>query len=141
MATDVLPEANAQSMSSLVGGIVNDAQDLIKQQMALLKHDIRADIRQAKEGLTSLAIGGAVTGLGIVHLSLMLVYLLNWLAPSLPLWACFGSIGGIVTVAGAALAYAGVQRLSAMNPLPEQSVEAFKENVQWTTKPNNSVSR
>jgi len=29
----------------------------------------------------------------------------------------------------------GVQRFRSFNPLPDQSVEAFKENVRWMTTP------
>ena len=44
------PNGGTTSLTALVAGIVNDAQELLKQQVALLKHDVRQDIRQAKEG-------------------------------------------------------------------------------------------
>ena len=68
MATNVPPSSEA-SVTSLVSGIIHDAEELIKQQAALLKHDIRAEIRQTKEALTSLALGGAIMGLGMFLLT------------------------------------------------------------------------
>jgi len=129
------------SLTGLVTGIVNDAQELIKQQVALLKHDIRSDIRQAKEGFTSLAIGGGIAALGAVLLSFMLVHLFYWLVPAVPLWGWFAIVGGLITVIGVILIYAGVRRISELNPLPENTVEAMRENLRWTTKPSASASR
>jgi hypothetical protein len=129
------------SMTMLVTGIINDAQDLLKQQSILLKHELRNDIRQTKEAATSLVTGGVVSFVGLLLLSLMLVHLLNWIAPSWPLWTCYALVGGLVTAAGLIAAYAGLQKFHDLNPLPEQSVQAMKENLQWTTTRNSFGSR
>jgi hypothetical protein len=133
--------ATGGSISSLVGGIVEDAQQLFKQQLALLKHDIRTDVRQVKEATISLAAGGAIAALGILHLSVGIVLLLNWLVPALPLWAWFLIAGGLVTLIGGILAYAGIRRFAELNPLPENSVHALRENMRWTTRPTSSANR
>jgi len=140
-SAEALPPAGETSVTSLVTGIVNDAQELLKQQVALLKHDIRSDIRQAKEALTSLAVGGATAALGAILLSFMLVHLLYWLVPAVPLWGWFGIVGAAVTIIGAILIYAGVRRMTELNPLPENTVEAMRENLRWTTRPSTSGSR
>jgi hypothetical protein len=129
------------SVTSLVTGIVSDAQELLKQQVALLKHDIRSDIRQAKEALISLAVGGAIAALGAVLLSFMLVHLLYWLVPAVPLWGWFGIVGATVTITGVILVYTGVRRFTESNPLQENTLEAMRENLQWTTRPSTSGSR
>jgi hypothetical protein len=150
MATNVPPRCRADeadssgaatSVTSLVAGIVSDAQELLKQQVALLKHDIRWDIRQAREALTSLAIGGAIAALGAILLCFMVVHLLFWLVPAVPLWGWFGIVGAAVTITGVILIFAGVRRMTELNPLPENSVEAMRENLQWTTRPSISGSR
>jgi hypothetical protein len=136
-----LAPAGETSVTSLVAGIVSDAQELLKQQVALLKHDIRSDIRHAKEALISLAVGGVIAALGVVLLSFMLVYLLFWLVPAIPLWGCFGIVGAAVTIIGAILIYTGVRRFTESNPLQENTLEAMRENLQWTTRPSTSGSR
>src|SRR2546430_1801900 len=92
-APEPLPPGGATSVTSLVTGIVSDAQELLKQQVALLKHDVRSDIRQAKEALTSLAIGGAIPALGAILLCFMLVHFMYWLVPAVPLWGWFAIVG------------------------------------------------
>jgi len=135
------PDGGTTSLTALVAGIVNDAQELIKQQVALLKHDVRQDIRQAKEALASVAIGGAIAALGAVLLAFMLVHLLFWLVPAVPLWGWFGIVGGAVAVLGVILIYTGVRRFTEMQPLPDTTVEALRENLRWTARPSTSTSR
>ncbi|OAI50618.1 hypothetical protein AYO44_17625 [Planctomycetaceae bacterium SCGC AG-212-F19] len=139
-APAVVP-ADETSLTTLVSGIVTDAQELLKQQVALLKHDIRSEIRQTKEAVTALAVGGAIAALGAILLAFMVVHLLFWLVPAVPLWGWFAIVGAAVTVAGVILIYAGVRRFSEFHPLPENTVAALRENLRWTTRPSTSGSR
>ena len=144
MATEG-PLNSETSMTTLVTGIIHDVQDPMKQQMTLLKVDLRNDLRQTKEAMTSLVIGGIVVGLGGILLSLVLVHALHE-GFGLPLWGSHAIVGGLITTIGLTLVYAGTKRLQDLNPLPEQSVEAMKENVRWetrnsTTTPTPSVNR
>jgi len=132
-ANDVGPPE--RSVTTLVSGIIADAQQLIQQQFTMFRQEIRDDLRKAKEGALSLAAGVGISLAGGVLLLLMLPLLLNWAAPELPLWACFGILGGVLVTLGGALVYAGVKKLESFNPLSDQSVQTMKENLQWTTNP------
>jgi uncharacterized membrane protein YqjE len=123
----------ASSMTSLVGGIIGDAQELITQQLTLFRSEIREEFRKAQEAAILLAIGIGVLLIGVLILELMLPLLLNWLWPAVPLWACFAVIGGIHTVAGIILLVVAIKQFRAVHAVPEQSVEALRENLQWTT--------
>ncbi|HEV3143804.1 MAG TPA: phage holin family protein [Gemmataceae bacterium] len=123
----------AASMTSLVGGIIDDAQELITQQLTLFRTEIKMELRKAQEAAIILAIGAAVLLMGVFILELMLPLLLNWIWPAVPLWVCFAIIGGIHTIAGAILLYVAIQQFRSVHAVPERSVEALKENLQWTT--------
>src|SRR5262249_56859778 len=99
MATD-LRTAPEPSVTALVTGMVNDAEELVKQEMALLKHEVKEDIRKTKEAVLSLALGLGITLIGSLLLCLMLPLLLNWAVPDLPLWVCFGIVGAVITALG-----------------------------------------
>jgi len=133
MATDV---SNDTSVTHLVTGIIDDAQHLLKQQAELLKADIRKDLRQAKEVGIAMITAGALLGSGGILLLFMLVHLLSWAIPDLPLWGSFGIVGGVLAIAGGIVFYRGQEKLETLNPLPEQSAEAMKENLQWKTNRN-----
>jgi len=131
---DVIPQPEQASVTALVSGIVADAQELFKQQIALLRAEVRADLQKTREAVVSLAAGLAVAVVGALLLTVMLVAVLHE-AAGLSWWASFGIVGGVFAAAGAGLVFAGVNRFRSFNPLPDQSVEAFKENLRWMTNP------
>jgi len=134
MAVETKPE-NDVSVTSLVSGIISDAQDLFKQQFELLKHDVREDIRKAKDASLMLVCGLSCSLVGLLLLGLTLAHLLAWAVPTLPLWACYGICGGVLAAVGGGLSYAGLSKFETVDPVPRASAEALKENVQWITNP------
>ena len=134
MAND-LHTGTEPGLSHLVTGIINDVQELLKQQLNLFRQEIKDDARKTKEAVISLSAGIGVLVLGVILLSLMLVFLLHWAFDVLPLWLCFGIIGGLMLLGGGALLYAGKRKLASFNPLPDQSVGALRENVRWIMNP------
>lgn len=123
------------SLTGLVTGIVNDAQELVKQQFALFKHEVKEDLRKTMQAAIALGVGVAVALVGGLSMWLALVFLLFWAFPVVPLWGWFAIVGFLFLVAGALLFYAGKAKLESFNPLPDESAEALKENVQWIMKP------
>jgi hypothetical protein len=141
MATEVHNHAEP-SLSSLLGGIVNDVQDLVKQQFKLARHEIEADLRKSKEGASILALGVGFVLLGAIMLCLMLAHLMHWLASpstmdpaSLPLWACHAIVGAVLLVPGGFLIVAGKKKIEQINPVQNPATQALQENVQWMTNP------
>jgi Putative Actinobacterial Holin-X, holin superfamily III len=123
------------SVTQLLNGIITDAQKLIKQQLTLLRHEVKEDLHKTKEAGLSLISGTMIVLVGCILLSFMLVELLAWTAPALPLWVSYGTVGAPITVLGVALFCAGVRKLNSINPLPDQTVQALKETVRWKTNP------
>jgi hypothetical protein len=134
MATDTYAPPDERSVTSLVSGIVNDAQTLMQQQLALFREEIRGDLRKTKEAVTALVAGVAVAALAVGPLVFLFVALLHELA-LWPWWASALTVGVVLAIVGGALIAMGVQRFRSFNPLPDQSVEALKENLQWIKNP------
>jgi len=133
MATNLQTDPGP-GVGELVSGIVQDAQELIGQQLALFKQEMRQDLKKAREGVGLLAVAAGILLVGSMLLGLMLVHLLHWLAPSLPEWSCYGIVGGVLAGAGAFLAWQGREKLGQV--VPEQTAKALEENLEWKTKPN-----
>lgn len=129
MATEVEPDR--QSVSELVGGIIDDAQKLMRQQLDLfqveLKHDARRYLTESVWLVASLV---ACLAGGIVLL-MALGYFLAWLWPALTLAGGLAISGGLVTVIGATTAYFTIQKIQTLDPPLDQAVEGLKENIQW----------
>src|SRR5438128_1115670 len=122
------------SITGLVKGILHDLQVLIRQQLALFKHEIKQNLQKSRQAIMLLAAGIGIAAVGGVLLCFMLVYLLAWAFTVLPLWVCFLIVGALCCAAGGGLLFAGINTLKSVT-VPEQSIEALKENVQWMRNP------
>jgi sterol desaturase/sphingolipid hydroxylase (fatty acid hydroxylase superfamily) len=122
------------SVAALLAGIVNDVQELLKQQLALFKHELRRDVERTKEVALSLSVAVPLLLLGGFMLGMMLVALLHEVA-GLPWWGSFGIIGGAMFLIGVGLALLARQRMEEFKPVSDPAAEALKENLEWTTKP------
>jgi len=132
---DRIQTSSEPSVTSLLSGIVNDAQELIKQQLLLFKHELKDDVTRTKEALPSLGAGAAFAMTTLILLGLTLANLLNWLAPEhLPLWGCYAIVTVVFGVVGCALLYFASKTIESLG-MSRQAAEATKENLEWTTKP------
>ena len=127
------------SVTSLVSGIVTDAQELIKQQLLLFKHELKEDVTRTKEALPALGAGVALAMTALIlfalTLSLLLYWLVNPLPPAnLPLWVCFGIFTVVFGVAGCCLLYFASKTIESLG-MSRQALNATEENLEWTTKP------
>jgi uncharacterized membrane protein len=120
----------APSMASLVGGIIHDAERLVRQEVLLARRELQVEFDKAKYAGVSLAAGAGLAMLGAVFLCLMLVFLLHDLA-NLSLWAGFLIVGGVLALAGVVMLVAGARQLSHVSLVPPQTAETLQENVQW----------
>lgn len=132
MLTTEQRNVSEPGVTKLVGSIIDDVQELFKAQLDLFRAEVQDDMRRTKEASILLFAGGLVLLLGGIFLGLTAVYFLNWMFPDLPLWGAFGIVAGVLAVAGVVMAMVGKDKFAAFNPLPDKSVEALKENLQWT---------
>jgi hypothetical protein len=140
MANEVHAPPDEASMGSLLRGIINDVGDLIRQEIRFARTEIKSDASKAIRAALSLAIAAGVSCLGVILVALMLVYLVHWLSlpvgtnpdpATIPLWGCFGIVAAVFLVVGAGLGYLGIKSFQRNNPLPDQTAQSIKENVEW----------
>src|SRR5438874_8293974 len=103
---DRIPADTAPSMSSLLGGIANDLQTLVRQEIALAKTEALREWDKAKTAAGSMAAGVATLAVGGLLLLLAVVCVLHE-PVGLPWWASFLIVGGVLTVLGLVLFFTG----------------------------------
>ena len=123
----------APSFVSLVSGIANDAKDLLLQEMALTKLEVKYELRKAKTAAIALGIGVGAIAAGGILLALMLVHLLDALT-LVPLWGCYGIVGIGLVALGGLLVATGKTKVEELEAVPQQPVQRMKESAQWLTK-------
>ena len=127
MATDTRQPASSD-LSRLAEGTIRDIETLIGQHFDLLKTEMKQELAKARDaavdvgaGVGAVAVGGALGTLALVHLLQRVT--------RLPLWACYGAVGGSLGLLGAASIAAGVRRASDLNLVPRQTAEVLKEEL------------
>jgi len=126
MADNVQTEG-PPNMAGLVGGIITDAQKLIRQEITLARSELYQEWNKTKDAALSLAAGGAVAFVGVLLLAFMLVHLLAWAAPTLPLWVDYLIVGGAFALIGGGLLFRGITKANEVQVPPPQTVESLKE--------------
>lgn len=128
------------SFVSLVRGIASDAKDLLMQEAALTKLEVQRELRKAKTAAIALGIGIGTFAIGGILLMLMLVHVLDALTV-VPLWGCYGIVGGVLVVIGGVLVATGRTKAEALDVVPQPTVARIKESAQWLTKQTTSNRR
>lgn len=136
MPDNVHTADGSPSMTSLVGGIIGDAEKLIRQEVALARQEIKADVNKAVGVALTFGVALVVSIIGSWMVCLMLVHLLHTLSGShddaaIPLWGCFGIVALVFMATGVALFYVAKSKAARIDVIPRQTVETMKENVQW----------
>lgn len=117
-----------QSLGELFSRVTSDVTTLVREEMQLAKVEMKQELRTAGKagGLLS---GGALTG----YLSLLFasVALALGLSTFLWDWLAFLIVGVLYAIAAAVLVAKGRKSAQQIDPVPQQTVETLKEDVQW----------
>jgi hypothetical protein len=127
------PTEHAPSLATLVGGLVEDTQQLVRQEAALARHEIQAEWDKTKQGAALLGVALAFLALVGVLFAFTLVKLLYQYVLPHDEWACFAIITVLFAVCGGLLYFAARERFEQIHLPPRQSVESIRADVQAVT--------
>jgi hypothetical protein len=122
-------EPNTHSIPELIRSLLQDTRDLIREEIALARAEIREDIGAAQT--VGIAFGSAAFAglLGATLLGIaiggLLAYLFGW-----PSWAGYGLVAVLLLVGAFVLVRYGRGQLGKVRALPK-TTETVKENLAW----------
>jgi len=116
---------NQPGVASLVGGLIQDTQTLIRQEVALARRELQDEWTKTKMAVAMLGIAAAVCGLAVMLLSFCLV---NALEIVLPAWASFLIVGGAYALIGGLLMAGGIYKINEIRLVP-QTTESVRRDV------------
>jgi hypothetical protein len=117
-------------LMDLVSGILQDFKTLMRQEVQLLRDEVKLELSKAARAASGFGIGVALAAVGGLFLLLMLVHGLHeWTA--LPLWVSYGLIGGFLVGIGIALIVRAQSLAGSVDAMPRRTLYAMKGNVQW----------
>jgi hypothetical protein len=125
------------SVSDLISGLVSDAQQLVHREIDLAKREVAIEVDKVKQGVIALGIGAGVAVIGALLLGHMLVHLVQDLT-GLSLWVSYLIVGGLFAIIGGLLLMRGIKRMQDVDPVPHETIESVRKDVQWIKEQNPS---
>jgi hypothetical protein len=122
-------KTNDNSLADTLRSIVQDAQGLIRAEIALARAEIREEVARARNGVAMIAAAAVTAVIGLVLLLTAAAWGLSeglgW-----PVWAGFAVVTAVVILAAAVLAYLGRKQFTGERHMP-RTVDTMKETMQW----------
>jgi hypothetical protein len=128
MATPTDDKRNA-STAELVKELSREVSQLVREEIALAKAEMTEKGKHARIG-TGMLSGAAALGLAAVggSMAFLMLVLDSWM----PGWLAALIVTIVYAAAAAVLALRGKERISlTAPPVPTQTIESVKEDVQW----------
>lgn len=122
-----------ESLGSLVRGILTDVRQLLREEVALARVELREQAGRAKAAAASLGAAAAALAIGgiflLVAVAVAIADLMNW-----PVWTGFLIVALLLSVGGFVMFSSGRRRLRTVHAVPEETVSTLKENSEWIAK-------
>lgn len=125
--------AHHDSIGGLLRGILTDVRELLREELALARLEMREQANRARLAIAMLAAAAVALALGAIFL---LIAMANGIADVFewPVWAGYLVVALLLAIGGAVGLSAGRQRLKNVRPVPQETVATLKENSQWIAK-------
>jgi hypothetical protein len=125
MATRV--EAD-RSVGQLLGDVTRELQALVRKEFELAKAETKEELQKAAAAGKGFGVAGLMGYLALVMLSFAAAWALTAIMPTG--WAFF-AVGVVFASIAVVMALKGRRELQKFRPVPDETVETLKEDVQW----------
>jgi Na+/melibiose symporter-like transporter len=117
-----------RSVGQLLGDVTRELQALVRKELELARAETREELQRAGAAGKRFGVAGLAGYLAVVMLSFAAAWALTALMPTG--WAFF-AVGVVLAAVAAAMALQGRRRLREFHPVPQETAETLKEDVQW----------
>ena len=117
-----------RTVPELLGNIVDNIQQIIRSEFRLAKAELQEKASRASKPAITLGAGFLFGLYGLGFLLLAAVYALSTIMAA-GLAALI--VGGVLALVSIVLVTSSTNKLKALNPAPEKTIQTLQENVQW----------
>ena len=138
-AVDNGQDLREQPAGELLKQLASETTTLVRQELELAKAEMREKGRKAGPGF---GMWGAAGVMGLAALGALTAFFILALDGALPNWAAALIVAAVYGAVAGFLYTRGKQRVDeAGSPVPEQTIQTVKEDVEWAKHPTKSASR
>jgi uncharacterized membrane protein YqjE len=124
-------------VGELLKQLANETTTLVKQELELAKTEMREKAEKAGPGF---GMWGAAGAIGLLAAGALTACLILALDAAMPAWLAALIIALIYAAIAGVLYLRGKQRVEeAGKPVPEQTIDSVKEDVQWAKRQTTSA--
>src|SRR5690606_14511781 len=121
--------ARARSLSELLRSVASDAAQLVRQEIALARAEVRRTLSGVAGAVARLAVGAGLGSVGGVVVLVAVIILLGELLGSY--WLSALIVGAALLLGGGLIAFSGVRKLRAIDPTPRATLESVRTTAYW----------
>jgi uncharacterized membrane protein YqjE len=140
LATSNEPQAadlRERPVGELLKQLANETTTLVRQELELAKAEMREKAGKAGMGVGMWGAAGVAALLALGSLTAFVILALDGAMPN---WLAALIVGLVYAAIAGLLYFRGKRRVEeAGSPVPEQTVETLKEDVQWAKHPTTSA--
>lgn len=131
---DLRPKRPELSLGELFGKLTADVGELFRKEVQLAKLETKEEATRAGKAAGMLGGAAAVGYLAAILLSFALVWALSEV---MHIAIAFLLVGAVYAVAAIVLFSKGKERMTHVQPVPDQTVATLKEDVEWAKAQRN----
>ena len=117
-----------RSVGQLLGDVTKELQALVRKELDLAKAETKEELQRAGAAGKRFGVAGLAGYLAVVMLSFAASWALTAVMPTG--WAFF-AVGAVLGLVAAAMVLQGRRQLREFHPVPQETAETLKEDVQW----------
>jgi uncharacterized membrane protein YqjE len=121
------PEDN-RSMGELLSEMTSEVSQLFRAEIELAKTEAKEEAQKAARAGAMFGAGGFAGYLAIIMLSFAAAWALTAVIPD---GLAFLVVGVVYAAVAAVLFLLGRSRMQEFNPVPQETVETLKEDMEW----------
>ena len=139
MAERTNDDLRDRPIGELLRQLSQETTTLVRQELELAKAEVREKGRKAGPGIGMVGAAGVV---GLLALGALTAFLILALDGAMPNWAAALIVAAVYGAIAAVLYFLGRERVKeAGPPVPEQTVDSVKEDVEWAKTQAKSARR
>ena len=131
-------QSNQEGLGSLVTGIVEDLQGIVRGEVLLAKTELKEDVSILGKAAASLVAGALIGLVGFIILMLAVTYLIN---TQLEMWLSAGIVAVALLLIAGILVMSGKKAMSAASLKPDETIDSLKEDQEWANQQIKSVKK
>ena len=132
-------QADIEGLPAMIGRLGDHVMTLVDAKLGLVKVELKEEAAAYGSNIAMMAVGGALAAIGFALLNVAVAFFMARLffysfTPPISYALGFVVTGVLYLVIGAVLVVVMKNRLAAINPAPERTIEEFRKDKQWLKK-------